>query len=106
MTSPAIHMVDLRKEYRTGFWMRRVPVLKGITLDVNRGESFGFVGPNGAGKTTTIKILAGLHDANAGIAEILGIPANDPEARFKLGFLPERPYFYIHQSWVLYIYLS
>jgi ABC-2 type transport system ATP-binding protein len=95
---PAIRMVDLHKEYRTGFWMRRFQVLTGITLDVHQGESFGFVGPNGAGKTTTIKILAGLHEANSGTAEILGIPANNPNARFKLGFLPERPYFYIHLS--------
>ena len=51
----SIETQDLRKEYRIGFWMRRFLALEGLTLNVARGESFGFVGPNGAGKTTTIK---------------------------------------------------
>ena len=98
MSDLAIRIVDLYTEYRTGFWMRKSTALSGISLDVHRGESFGFVGPNGAGKTTTIKILVGLHEATSGTAEILGVPASEPSARFKLGFLPERPYFYIHLS--------
>ena len=98
MSTAAIRTVALCKEYRSGFWMRRVRSLHGIDLKVENGESFGFVGPNGAGKTTTIKILAGLLEATSGEAEILGQPASDPSARFRLGFLPERPYFYVHLS--------
>jgi ABC-2 type transport system ATP-binding protein len=93
---PAIRMVDLVKEFRSGFWMRKTRGITGITLTVNPGESFGFVGPNGAGKTTTIKVLAGLHDATSGVSEIMGISTHQPNARFELGFLPERPYFYSH----------
>ena len=49
----AIDIIDLRKTYG------QREVLHGLTLQVARGEVFGFLGPNGAGKSTTMKILAG-----------------------------------------------
>ncbi len=88
----------LRKVYRSGFWMRPVVGLEGLDLEVRRGEVFGIVGPNGAGKTTTIKILTGLQRATQGMAWILGKPYDQPETRLRMGFLPERPYFYEHLS--------
>jgi ABC-2 type transport system ATP-binding protein len=88
----------LRKVYRSGFWMRPVVGLEGLDLEVRRGEVFGIVGPNGAGKTTTIKILTGLQRATEGKAWILGKPYDQPETRLRMGFLPERPYFYEHLS--------
>lgn len=96
MKSPTIAMDKLSKDYRSGFWMTRHRALHELSLTVEQGESFGFVGPNGAGKTTTIKILAGLHEATSGTATILGKPVQDPKSRQELGFLPERPYFYVH----------
>ncbi len=96
--TPAIRTEKLRKVYRTGFWMRPVLGLEGLDLEVPRGEIFGFIGPNGAGKTTTIKILMGLQAATSGRAWIGDHPAEHPEARRKVGFLPERPYFYEHLS--------
>ncbi|RME20552.1 MAG: ABC transporter ATP-binding protein [Deltaproteobacteria bacterium] len=93
-----IRTEGLRKVYRTGFWMRRVVGLESLDLEVRRGEVFGIVGPNGAGKTTTIKILTGLQAATSGHAWILGQPYDVPATRQKLGFLPERPYFYEHLS--------
>ena len=92
----AIHARKLGKTYRTGFWMRAVVGLTGLDLDVEAGETFGFIGPNGAGKTTTIKILTGLHRATEGEASVLGRSVGDPRSRERLGFLPERPYFYEH----------
>lgn len=92
----AIRMHQLVKDYRSGFWMRRHRALHELDLNVYTGESFGFVGPNGAGKTTTIKILAGLQDSTSGVAEILGQSVKEASARQNLGFLPERPYFYVH----------
>ena len=94
--SSSISMDKLTKDYRRGFWMTRHRALHELSLTVEQGESFGFVGPNGAGKTTTIKILAGLHEATSGTATILGKPVQDPMSRKELGFLPERPYFYVH----------
>ncbi|MCP4809930.1 MAG: ABC transporter ATP-binding protein [Proteobacteria bacterium] len=84
----------LEKIYRSGFFRIPYTGLENLDLDVRPGESFGFIGPNGAGKTTTIKILMGLQSATAGTATILGQDHRDPESRRKVGFLPERPYFY------------
>ncbi len=53
------------------------------------GEVFGFLGPNGAGKTTTVKILLGLVRPTRGDARIFGQPAGHPEARKRIGYLPE-----------------
>lgn len=49
-----------------------VQVLRGVTLDVRKGEFFGLLGPNGAGKTTLFKILATLVLPDAGSAEVAG----------------------------------
>ena len=49
-----------------------VEAVRGVDLDIPRGECFGLLGPNGAGKTTTIEIFEGLLPATAGEVEILG----------------------------------
>jgi ABC-2 type transport system ATP-binding protein len=46
--------------------------VRGIDLEVRRGEIFAFLGPNGAGKTTTVEILEGFREATAGTIEVLG----------------------------------
>lgn len=96
MMQPVIQIRGLTKVYRAGFWMRTVSALKPLDLDVHQGEIFGFVGPNGAGKTTTIKTLCGLQLPTSGTAKLLGLSCSDPNSRRQLGFLPERPYFYVH----------
>ncbi len=63
--------------------------VRGLTLEVERGEVFGFLGPNGAGKTTSIKMLLGLVAPTSGSALLLGKPITDIQARKKAGFLPE-----------------
>lgn len=85
---------NLTKVFRTGFRGRRVTALKGLNLDVRRGEIFGFLGPNGAGKTTTIKILMGLIYPTDGKAWILNKELGDVKVKSRIGFLPEQPYFY------------
>jgi ABC-2 type transport system ATP-binding protein len=94
--TPAIRTQDLSKTYRVGFLMRRVEGLKKLDLEVSAGQVFGFIGPNGAGKTTTIKILMGLHNPTEGAAWMMGRPVSHRTARERVGFLPERPYFYTH----------
>ncbi len=54
MSSLAIQIEDLKKSYNN------VPALKGVNINISKGEFFGLLGPNGAGKTTTINILTGL----------------------------------------------
>jgi len=80
---PAIEIHGLRKEFGN-----KVAVA-GLTLQVARGEVFGFLGPNGAGKTTAVKMLLGLITPTAGQGEVLGAPLGDNDARARLGFLPE-----------------
>lgn len=92
--SPIVHIQNLRKVFRVGFWGRRVTAVDEISFDVRQGEIFGFLGPNGAGKTTTIKMLMGLIYPTSGDAKLFGRSIGDPTAKAKVGFLPESPYFY------------
>ena len=85
---------NLTKRYRGSLLRRSYLALDGLSLEVKRGEVVGYIGPNGAGKTTTIKILMGLHRATSGTAEILGQPVGSVASRDRIGYLPERPYFY------------
>ena len=94
MADLAIDVHDLRKTYRTPFRRKKVEALRGVTFGVERGQIFGFVGPNGAGKTTTIRTLMGLIRPTGGTAKLLGHALPSRAARFKIGFLPESPYFY------------
>lgn len=68
----------------------KVRALRGIDLEVRRGEIFGFLGPNGAGKTTNIRCLLDLIRPDGGTARVLGIdPQADPVAvRARTGYLP------------------
>jgi len=63
-----------------------------VTLEVERGEIFGFLGPNGAGKSTTIRMLCGLLTPTSGLALVNGIDvAEDPEqVRRNLGYMSQR----------------
>jgi ABC-2 type transport system ATP-binding protein len=90
----AIDVHELTKTYRTPFTRKKVEALRGVTFGVERGHIFGFVGPNGAGKTTTIRALMGLVRPTSGRATILGHALPSRDARAKIGFLPEAPYFY------------
>jgi ABC-2 type transport system ATP-binding protein len=82
-SSLAIDAQGLRKEFGD-----KVAVAD-LTLQVQRGEVFGFLGPNGAGKTTSVKMLLGLTRPTAGEATLLGRPLSDAQTRTKIGFLPE-----------------
>ncbi|HEX3725173.1 MAG TPA: ABC transporter ATP-binding protein, partial [Pirellulales bacterium] len=83
MTS-AIYCANLVKRYEA-----RPPVeaVRGLNLQVERGECFGLLGPNGAGKTTTIEILEGLLAPTSGEVEVLGLRWGraDNEIRQQIG---------------------
>src|SRR5690242_8975359 len=73
-TTPSDHMSvieahNLIKRYGD------IEALKGVSLDVERGEIYGLLGQNGAGKTTLIKVLLGITAGTAGEAKLLGEPA-------------------------------
>lgn len=93
-TNNAIEIEHLSKTWRVGFGMRKVQVVKDVSLSVREGEIYGFIGPNGAGKTTSIKILMGLAYPTSGEVRIFGKNAQEVAQKQQVGFLPERPYFY------------
>ncbi len=83
MSEAVISVEGLRKSYG------ETEALRGIDLDVRRGEIFAFLGPNGAGKTTAISVMEGYLDRDAGRVEVLGIdPAKaDRSWRGRVGFV-------------------
>lgn len=48
-------------------------VLKDISLQVNRAETFGLLGPSGSGKTTLVKLLTGIDEASSGEVQVMGV---------------------------------
>ena len=94
MPDTVVSIRGLKKEYRQGFFMRRVMAVRDVSFDVERGSIFGFVGPNGAGKTTTLKVLMGLVRPTAGVASLFGVRVPSARALRDVGFLPENPYIY------------
>jgi ABC-2 type transport system ATP-binding protein len=91
MSVAAIKTEELRKVFGDR------SAVKGLTLQVEQGEVFGFLGPNGAGKTTSIKMLLGLVKPTSGTASLLGAPISDRATRARVGFLPEHFRF---QDWL------
>jgi ABC-2 type transport system ATP-binding protein len=68
----------------------RVRALRGIDVEMARGEVLGYLGPNGAGKTTTIRCMLDLIRPDGGTLRVLGIdPQKDPvEVRSHVGYVP------------------
>jgi lipooligosaccharide transport system ATP-binding protein len=81
---------DLRKSFTTKSG-EVVEAVKGIDIDVRRGEAFGFLGPNGAGKSSTMRMIAAVSPVTGGELRILGMdPAADgPAIRSRLGVCPQ-----------------
>ena len=80
-----IHARGLRKSFGD------FEAVKGIDIDVRRGEAFGFLGPNGAGKSSTMRMIAAVSPVTGGDLRILGLdPATDgPAIRGRLGVCPQ-----------------
>ncbi len=80
---------NLGKEYR------KRPVLRGVSLSVQRGEAIGLLGPNGAGKTTCFYLITGLIAPDYGTIALDGHDVTDlpmyRRARMGVGYLPQEP---------------
>ena len=76
--------------------MKQNNILHGISFDVPARSIFGFLGPNGAGKTTLIHLITGIRRPKSGRVLLHGMDTQTPEARVRIGYLPERPYFHEH----------
>jgi ABC-2 type transport system ATP-binding protein len=88
-----IETKGLRKSFRSreGRDKGLVEAVRGVDLEVEPGEIFGFLGPNGAGKTTTLRMLATLLEPDAGDATIAGASLRkDPgEVRRRIGYVAQ-----------------
>lgn len=98
MSTPAIRIQGLTKDFTIGMRGVKLRAVDGLDLEIGDNEIFGLIGPNGSGKSTTIKIILGLLQASVGQCEIYGKPSHTVEARRSVGFLPEAPYFYRYLS--------
>jgi ABC-2 type transport system ATP-binding protein len=92
----AVRVRGLRKTF-SSFGVRQ-EVLRGIDLDVARGEVVGLIGPNGAGKTTLMSCLLGFLFVDDGELSIDGQAVDDLRVRARTGFVPERMNFDRHVS--------
>jgi ABC-2 type transport system ATP-binding protein len=74
--------------------------VKGVNLELRRGEVFGFLGPNGAGKSTTVGMILGLITPTAGSVELFGVKQgpNRWAALRRIGAIIEEPAFYPYLS--------
>ncbi|MCR8744393.1 ABC transporter ATP-binding protein [Romboutsia lituseburensis] len=65
-------------------------VLKGINLEIDKGNIIGYIGPNGAGKSTTVKIILGLIEGYTGVVKIFGEDISQEEVyKKRIGYVPE-----------------
>ena len=92
-----ISVKNLRKSFPLAlslpFRKREVEVLKGVNFQVEEGKITGFLGANGVGKTTTLKCLFNIIQPTSGECLFFEEPLT-LNTYMKIGFLPERPYFY------------
>lgn len=75
--------------------------LNGVSMNVARGDIYGFVGENGSGKTTIIRVITGLIFQDEGSFELFGVPCTSVDilkARSKIGAIVEAPSIYLNLS--------
>ncbi len=76
-------------------------VLNGVSMNIRRGDIYGFVGENGSGKTTVIRLITGLIYADSGEFSLFGVKNSDPQilsARARIGAIVESPSIYLNMS--------
>ena len=84
----ALEFENISKEYRR-FTGARIAALESFSLQVHKGEIFGFLGPNGAGKTTAIHLAMGFMRATSGKGRMLDKSFGHAPTRRRVGFLAE-----------------
>ncbi|MCP3979083.1 MAG: ABC transporter ATP-binding protein [bacterium] len=89
-----LRVAALSKAFHGHLGLGRTVAVHRVDFEVGEGEIFGLLGPNGAGKTTTMKLMLGLLRPDGGEIRLFGAPPSDVDARSRIGYLPENPYFY------------
>jgi ABC-2 type transport system ATP-binding protein len=91
LSEPLVHIRGFRMDFDGN------TVVRDLSFDIDRGETFGFLGSNGSGKTTTIRALLGIYQPTAGILHVNG-RSFQPEDGGTLGYLPEERGLYKKES--------
>lgn len=94
---PEIHIDSVTKTYKNGF-----QALKGVSLDIHKGEIFALLGPNGAGKTTLINIITGLTRKTSGTVLVQGkdVEKDYRFTRSRIGLVQQE----VNTDWFLNIF--
>ena len=85
----AIQINNLTKIYKPRLFLPPKKALSNLTLEIYKGEVFGFLGPNGAGKSTTIKLILDLIKPSSGYVKIFNEKNSSKKIKSHLGYLPE-----------------
>jgi len=85
---------NLSKVFRGGVFEKDKHVLQSLSFAVPEGKTTGFIGVNGSGKTTSIKCVLDFIRPDSGNIEFFGEKRLTAEVKRRIGYLPERPYYY------------
>lgn len=89
---------SLVKDFKKSFTSKNFRAVDDVNIRIDAGEVYGLIGPNGSGKSTTMKALLGLLAPTTGSCKVFGSDSRKVDSRNSIGFLPENPYFYKHQT--------
>lgn len=84
MTNWGVDLIDVHKTYG-----KNIYALRGVNVQVGRGEIFGLLGPNGAGKSTLVKIMMTVVRPDRALGTVLGRPLGHRKKLAVIGYLPE-----------------
>ena len=86
-----VQITDLTKTFK------KQKAVDNVTINVNKGDIYGFIGENGAGKTTIMKMITGLHSPTSGEIKLFG-NTDLKQGRRKIGATIENPALYLHMT--------
>ena len=94
-----LKIINLSKSYKNK------KAIENISIEVNKGEVFGFIGHNGAGKTTTIKSIVGIHNFEEGdiLINSKSIKENSIECKKDIAYIPDNPDIYEFLTGIQYL---
>ena len=94
-----LKIINLSKSYKNK------KAIENISIEVNKGEVFGFIGHNGAGKTTTIKSIVGIHNFEEGdiLINSKSIKENPIECKKDIAYIPDNPDIYESLTGIQYL---
>ena len=94
-----LKIINVSKSYKNK------KAIENISIEVNKGEVFGFIGHNGAGKTTTIKSIVGIHNFEEGdiLINSKSIKKNSIECKKDIAYIPDNPDIYEALTGIQYL---